>query len=433
MAAMWLFPVVIVRQYELSTGVRDGSRGGRMTGSLRVSSPAFAGPTASGLSPDHLEELRPYVVNLTHGGFSSDGIMQTTQDDVDAIFDVHLPAFIDRAERTGAGPVPLVFWAHGGVVSERAGLSIAANQVPWWLENGAYPLHFVWETGFVDTVKQLVGLGGRGARASVSAASVPATSTSPAAGGLGHGPELQSGPQGWGLWSKVKESAALASAPGGGARYVGERLAQFCAENQGRVSVHAAGHSAGAIFHSHFIPTARDLGAPSFASLQLLAPALRVDGFRTQLLPMVDRDINKITVYTMNMQAENDDNCFQIYRKSLLYMVSQIFEPEDDAPILGLEQSIRDDPELMVAFGLDSGEPGCVEVVWSPTASSVRIDSRSSATSHGGFDNDLDTMNSVARRILRRSDIVEFPEPGRRLGSELEGTMAAPPGAQASA
>src|SRR6478752_8417899 len=105
MAAMWLFPVVIVRQYELSTGVRDGSQGGRMTWSLRVSNPAFAGPTASGLSPDHLEELRPYVVNLTHGGFSSDGIMQTTQDDVDAIFDVHLPAFIDRAERTGAGPV----------------------------------------------------------------------------------------------------------------------------------------------------------------------------------------------------------------------------------------------------------------------------------------------------------------------------------------
>ena len=83
-----------------------------------------------------------------------------------------------------------------------------------------------------------------------------------------------------------------------------------------------------------------------------------MDGFRTQLLPMVDHDINKITVYTMNMQAENDDNCFQIYRKSLLYLVSQIFEPEDDAPILGLEQSIRGDPELMVAFGLTPGHAG---------------------------------------------------------------------------
>ena len=108
----------------------------------------------------------------------------------------------------------------------------------------------------------------------------------------------------------------------------------------------------------------------------------------------------------MNMQAENDDNCFQVYRKSLLYLVSQIFEPEDDAPILGLEQSIRGDPELTVAFGLTPGTPGRVEVVWSPTDSGAPADCRSSATSHGGFDNDADTMNSVVRRVVRRPDIV---------------------------
>ena len=53
--------------------------------------------------------------------------------------------------------MPLVFWAHGGIVSERDGLAIARTQIPWWLENGAYPLHFVWETGFVETLKQLLG------------------------------------------------------------------------------------------------------------------------------------------------------------------------------------------------------------------------------------------------------------------------------------
>ena len=396
--------------------------------------PAFSGAGAKNLGPEHLEALRPYVVNLTLGEFSDDGIMQTSREDVDAIFDVHLPAFIDRAERRGAtGPVPLVFWAHGGVVSERAGLNIAANQVPWWLDNGAYPIHFVWETGFVETLKQLVGFR-RGRESAVPTVAVPTAAVptpvvpTPAAGGTGHGPELESGPAGWGLWSAVKESAARASRPGGGARYLGERLAQFCADNHGRISLHAAGHSAGAIFHSHFIPAARAAGAPSFSTLQLLAPALRVDGFRSHLLPMVDMDINKITVYTMNMQAENDDNCFQIYRKSLLYMVSQIFEPEDDAPILGLEQSIRNDPELLVAFGLTPGVPGRVEVVWSPTDGAARPDSRSSATSHGGFDNDLDTMNSVARRILRRADIVEFSAQGHSLAADMEGAMAAPPG-----
>lgn len=360
----------------------------------------FLGGHDDELTSDQVEALRPHVVNLTLGAFSTDGIMKSSPSDVDAIFDEHLPAFI-AAERQGrSGPVPLVFWAHGGIVSEHDGLAIARTQVPWWLENGAYPLHFVWETGFVETLKQLLGQRPGSRRAPEDA---------------DRSTDLSSGPVGWGLWSAVKASAADASGPEGGARYVGARLARFCAENEGLITLHAAGHSAGAIFHSHFIPTARALGAPSFRTLQLLAPALRVDGFRTQLLPMVDRDINKITVYTMNMQAENDDNCLQIYRKSLLYLVSQIFEPEDDAPILGLEQSIRADPELLVAFGLSPGVPGRVDVVWSPTAPEAPLEGRSSSITHGGFDNDPDTMNSVARRILVRPDILRYPAVGGAL------------------
>ena len=79
-------------------------------------------------TPDELDALRPYVVNLSLGEFSTDGIMQTSKSDVDAIFDEHLPAFLERAGR-GGPPVPLVFWAHGGIVSERNGLGIACAQV----------------------------------------------------------------------------------------------------------------------------------------------------------------------------------------------------------------------------------------------------------------------------------------------------------------
>ena len=379
----------------------------------------FLGRDDDDLTAEQLEQLRPYVVNLSLGAFSTDGIMQTSPSDVDAIFDEHLPAFLDAADRNGvSGPVPLVFWAHGGIVSERDGLAIARTQVPWWLENGAYPVHFVWETGFVETLKQL--LGWRAGRDLIRRLDLPGDGDRPN--------QLQSGPLGWGLWSAVKESAADASGPHGGAALRRCAARPVLCREPGSDHGARRGHSAGAIFHSHFIPAARQQGVPSFSTLQLLAPALRVDGFRTQLLPMVDTDINKITVYTMNMQAENDDNCFQVYRKSLLYLVSQIFEPEDDAPILGLEQSIRGDPELMVAFGLTPGTQGRVEVVWSPTDPGAPPDCRSSATSHGGFDNDADTMNSVVRRVVRRPDIVEYPERDRRRGAgELEATMAAPP------
>ena len=327
--------------------------------------------------PDDLEALRPYVVNLTRGAFSDDGIMQTTPEDVDAIFDEHLPRFLDGVP----GPVPVVLWAHGGIVPERAGLRIAGNQVPWWVRNGAYPIHFVWETGFTETLKDLVS---RWALQRLGGRSAP--------------------------WQSVKQSAQAASEPGGGAHYVARRLADFCARNPGRITVHAAGHSAGAIFHSHFVPAAGELGVPGFGSLQLLAPALRIDEFETTLLPMVGSGaIDQFVVYTMNADAERHDTCFRIYPRSLLYLVSEVFERPADAPLLGLERSIRDSRQLLSAFGLEPPPPSRAEVIWSPTVQDAPEGSRSAATSHGGFDNDVETMNSVASRVLGRPDFATFP------------------------
>jgi len=56
----------------------------------------------------------------------------------------HLPKAL--AAR-GDQPLRILFYAHGGLVSEEAGLQIAADQVDWWLTNGVYPIEFVWETG----------------------------------------------------------------------------------------------------------------------------------------------------------------------------------------------------------------------------------------------------------------------------------------------
>ncbi|HEY5877531.1 MAG TPA: hypothetical protein VIU11_01385 [Nakamurella sp.] len=333
-----------------------------------------------------LEALLPYVVNLTGGAFSDDGIMQTTPAHVDAIFDEHLPRFL--AGRPGR--VPVIFWAHGGIVSERAGLRIAADHVPWWVRNGAYPIHFVWETGLTDTfrsIASIVGLepvGGRGAP-----------------------------------WQSVKRNARTASRPGGGARYVADRLAQFCAEHPGRISVHAAGHSAGAIFHSQFVPTAGALGVPAFGSLQLLAPALRVDDFEATLLPMVGAGIDRFVLYTMTADAELADSCFGMYKKSLLYLVSEMFEDPADTPLIGMERSIRDSRELLAAFGLDPVQQRAAEVIWSPSGPDVPPGRRSSSTSHGGFDNDIDTMNSVAGRVLGRSDFASFPSSRASAGRVL--------------
>ncbi|WP_395725201.1 hypothetical protein [Nakamurella sp.] len=344
--------------------------------------------------PQDLAALRPYVVNLTRGLLSTDGVMQTPIEDVDAIFDEHLPRFIaDRAAQGWDGPVPVVFWAHGGIVSESAGLRIAGQQVPWWRDNGCYPIHFVWETGLSDTLLSVASLirsmqptGGRGAP-----------------------------------WWSVKVSAQVASRPGGGAYAVAQRLVRFCAENPGRITVHAAGHSAGAIFHSRFVPAVVALGGssgPTFGTLQLLAPALRVDDFSSTLLPLVGAGVDSLVLYTMTDAAEQADSCFRVYRRSLLYLVSELFEDPTDSPLLGMEVAIRASRELLATFGLDPAEQRAAEVVWSPTPPDAPPGRRSMAVSHGGFDNDVDTMNSVAGRILGRAVATGFP-PGRASASRL--------------
>jgi hypothetical protein len=119
------------------------------------------------------------------------------------------------------------------------------------------------------------------------------------------------------------------------------------------------------------------------------------------------------TIFTMSRGYERADNCAGIYRKSLLYLVSEACEIERKTPILGLEDSLRADAQLKAFFGLGMTPSPLGEVVWSKSPTE---DGRSASrsTTHGGFDDDAPTMNSVVRRVLGREDadaIVPFPAP----------------------
>jgi len=123
--------------------------------------------------------------------------------------------------------------------------------------------------------------------------------------------------------------------------------------------------------------------------------------------------IGDLTVNTMRDALEARDDCGKIYRKSLLYLIFHVLEPQRRTPILGLEESLRADSELSRMFSL-SGGVGRAEVIWSQTRA-LNGRSASYATSHGGFDDDPSTMGSIARRILGRDDheaIAEYPTPG---------------------
>ena len=354
----------------------------------------------SGLGPAQLSALRPHLVNLSCGKLSSEGEYKSSAGDVDAIFNQHLPAWL--AQLPEGEKLRLLFYAHGGLVSESEGLKIAHKHVGWWQENGVYPIYFVWETGLFETVGSLLSrCRSRAARDIWDATTDPLIEEAVRA--------LQA-PR---LWGGMKRSAEIAAAPEGGARYVAARLSEFCAKYGDRVELHACGHSAGAIFHSHFLPTALDHRVPDFKSLHFLAPAIRVDAFRERLLPMIGkgRGVDSLSLFTMNRDYERDDNCAGIYRKSLLYLIYEALEDERKTDILGLEISLRADPALCELLGLGADRAlAAGEVIWSVSAADAGR-SASTSESHGGFDDDAPTMNSVARRVLGREDadaIVEY-------------------------
>lgn len=367
---------------------------------LSVAAPEGAPGSARAVPPtaDALQALRPHLVNLSDGRFSSGGQFTTSPQDVDRIFDAYLPAFV---KAQGGRKVPVVVYAHGGLVSEAAGLAGAARMCPWWLDNGVYPLFFIWETGLWDALHSLLGGGPR---------DLPNQR-----GWLEDGAnriiEVATRPLGEKIWGQMKIGAAHAVASDGGARYVAARLGRYTGENPGAITVHAVGHSAGSIFHSRFLPAYLDSSAQQVESLHLLAPAVTTADFSERLLPRIgqDKGIGAFSLFAMTRHAEEADNVVNVYRRSLLCLVRAGFEPEPNTPLLGLQESVQADPGLSALLHGPSAA-----AIWSPTSDAP--DASSQATAHGAFDNDASTLDSVMRRITGRTRIVDYrperPLPG---------------------
>lgn len=370
----------------------------------------------SGLDALALMAMRPYLVNLKAGRLSGEGEASSTPGDLDAMFEQHLPLAV--RELPAGQKLRLLFYAHGGLVSEASGLQIAHKHIDWWRRNGVYPVYFIWETGFFETIAQLLGRAQQGSRA--VARDLADFTTDPL---IELGSRVLQGPRIWGGMKSGAEHAMDAPAGnadiGGGAHYLARKLKAFCDAHEGRVELHAVGHSAGSIFHSHFVPLAHGLGAPAFKTVHFMAPAVRVDTFRERLLGHIGpgRAAESMTLYTLRRDAERQDNCAQIYRKSLLYLIFNALEDRRATPILGLEESLRGDADLKRLFGLGGTSETASSIVWSPTPGDTGR-SASTSLSHGGFDDDAPTMNSILRRVLDQPDAADIdPYPAARAAS----------------
>ncbi|MFL6415794.1 MAG: caspase family protein [Bryobacteraceae bacterium] len=393
-----------IRQLIDSLGEASHDSSGETTGDDRDVTQTTTAAVSRGLTAADLTTLRDHVINLNGGQFSQDDQYSTKPEDVDRIFQQSVPDWIKELE----GKKPnLVFYAHGGLTDEAAGLNMALQHIPWWKENHVYPIYFVWQTGFWQTIGNLLqGIQQRSV--SVGARDFFDHTTDPALEGVAR---LLGGPL---IWGGMKRNAELASSPArdgmpeGGAQYVAQRVSELLKKlgAGNSVDIHAIGHSAGSIFHAYFIPAALQAGVSNFKTLQFLAPAIRVDTFKRTLYPIVKSGtgIDKLVMYSMKETFEKADNCSSVYHKSLLYLIYYALEDKRATPILGLEECVWRDSELKDFFGLGGGEAKA-EAIWSETPKTTGLRA-SRSLSHGGFDDDACTMESALRHILAISDNV---------------------------
>ncbi len=379
---------------------------------------AAAGRGARGdeLTPEIIDALRPHVINLRQGAFSGGGHFETTKEDVDTLVHERLAEWYrDR------GDLRLMLYAHGGLTSEKKALLYAHQSFEFWKDNGVYPIYFVWETGLTETIGQLLKLAWdriRGRRDIFDISSdLAVENLARALGGVK-------------IWSGMKRAAEKAADAGGGGLYFAEQLREFIGKLDPKpvrkLGIHAAGHSAGSIFHSHLLPQLFLAKGPAIQSVHFLAPAVQVELFKEKLAQHVGgrKKVRRLTLYTMRKSLERADHTGHVYRKSLLYLVHRVLENRRKTPILGLEKSLRRDRELVDLFGLSGGASDGAEIIWSTTDADSGLDA-SRSTSHGGFDNDPPTMNSVLRRVLGVDDMAPIHDfkdyPAAAAARDLDG------------
>lgn len=362
-----------------------------------------------------LNEIRPYVIDAGNNGELSDsGEYWTTEEDVERLFSTTIK---EKARAWKKRRVLL--YLHGGLNSEKAVAQRIIAFRDTMLANEIYPVHIMWETGFTETLHSI--------------ATDVFTDMDNRAGAIGdwwsklrdglveakdRSFELTTAVPGRALWNEMKENARLASTHPDGrgvmqlvAHYVRQALQAVSTAEQKKWELHIVAHSAGSIFIAHALQHLCSLGIP-LKSIQFLAPAITLSDFEHLVVPAVEaKQCPLPTVYILSDEAERDDNV-SVYGKSLLYLVSNAFERERETPLLGMQRFIQYgnwNSQLVnakVQRLLSQTKNNIPHLVIAK--SGTPMPSASSSSSHGGFDNDVDTMNSVLWRILGGKPAVLF-------------------------
>jgi hypothetical protein len=355
-------------------------------------------------------DIRPYVVDVGNNGELSDsGEYFTLPSDIDRLFNKTIP---ERTEPWAKKRV--VLYLHGGLNAE---IEVARRIVAYrdvMLANEIYPIHIMWESGFDETLGQLIedlleGIAGRAGDVEewlrktrdglVEAKDRTFELTAAGPGSL--------------FWDKMKDNARLSSDHPNNlgamqilGQHVKKALKGVSQAQLDKWELHVVGHSAGSVYCAHAMPHLLSTGI-ALKSIQFMAPAMTVQLFKSSMMPLIkSKKCPCPHLYILSDTGERDDDVGP-YGKSLLYLVSNAFEKKRETPLLGMQRFLTKledhiDPDADVSALLKSH----ITVAGQPPEKGLH----SQSDSHGGFDDDKATMNSVLRFILGTQPKTEFTD-----------------------
>lgn len=310
----------------------------------------------------------------------------------------------------------LVLYVHGGLNDEAAAIRRASAMGRFFVANGCYPLFLVWKTGLFETLGNILANRKREGPAMAGAGEWLTDKTDLLL-------EKTIGrPLARPIWSEMKENAGLAFAPRRGGDLLLDALQTLASTWGSAFELHVMGHSAGAIALGHMLAAlatrkaeGRDAGLHDrLTSAHLYAPACSVP-FATARYARNEHVMQRLHLDVLSDTVERKDNVAAVYRKSLLYFVSNALETDLRLPILGLER-IQDTSDSGWDGSSDTGE---ALSAWRAAAAAAKLADRTTVLSselittaiaangrpaatqapgHGSFDNDIDV---ITRSLLR--------------------------------
>lgn len=203
------------------------------------------------------------------------------------------------------------------------------------------------------------------------------------------------------IWNQMKKDAEIDSFNGPDA--VGDVILNVWKEKSkgggGAPRITLIGHSTGALAIIGWLERSAELTPDLKYDVILLAPACRTEKFMKALDKHAAR-INNFRLFGMRDENEQKDKLVPvIYPRSLLYFVSGVVEGDVDVPLLGMERYVLDaevfSSPYMSALRKYFDHPS--RTVWSVNAAGVGLGS--SSLKHGDFDNDPETLASLAHII----------------------------------